>query len=558
MKLIPLLALRSLFACFVLVGAFGFNTAAGAEGLIPGVKLSVARPQVPLLIRNDRGPLLQVTIEVGRADPAQAHLRSDVYVTALSFSLEGTDALWDLESLALLTTEEVDTFPVQPNGRVPETTLGGLLNPAPALTFRINRQLLPGKNIFWLTGRLAAHADLGHRVAARCTAAETNVGRLVPAPAALGPAQRIGVALRRHLDDGVDTYRIPTLAVTAKGSLLVAYDVRRLAPGQDLQGDIDVGISRSTDGGRTWEPVRIAMDMGEYGGLPQAENGVSDPGLVVDLKTGTIFCFGTWMNGKAGYHQWVGNGSEAGFEIGKSAQFLEVRSDDDGVTWSKPTNLTRQLKKENWRLLAPSPSQGVSLDDGTLVVAVQGRISSDEPFSALMTSRDHGATWKLSEPATGAIASESQVAPLSDGTLMLNMRTEKIVDDVSEKFRSVMTTRDFGQTWQAHPTHRKGLIEPGCNASLLRATYQEGGQKKQVLLFANPYSQKGRTHQSIRVSFDDGQTWPEERRILLDEGRGAGYPSLAQLDPETIGIVYEGSQSHLVFQRIPLAELLGK
>jgi sialidase-1 len=77
-----------------------------------------------------------------------------------------------------------------------------------------------------------------------------------------------------------------------------------------------------------------------------------------------------------------------------------------------------------------------------------------------------------------------------------------------------------------------------------------------VLLFANPHTQKGRTHHTLQVSFDEGMTWPESHHRLLDEGQGAGYPSLTQVDAEHVGIVYEGSQSQLVFERIPIRELL--
>lgn len=540
-----------------------------AEIAIPGMLVSVTRPQIPLLIRNETGPLLEIIIEVGKADPSHALWRSGVRVTSLSFSLEGTESLLDLQSLSLLSHGAASSFSAivsamhrEPR-RVPNLAASGLPiivvgephSPAPALTFFTNLPLRVGKNYFWLSGRLNPKADLNRLISAHCTAIETSLGKFIPG-APTSPAQRIGVALRRHLDDGVHTYRIPALATTAKGSLLAAYDIRRLAPGQDLQDDIDIGISRSTNGGSNWEPVRVIMDMGEHGGLPQAENGVSDPGLVVDQKTGTIFCFAVWMNGKAGHHQWVGDGSEAGFEIGKTAQFLMVRSDDDGQTWSKPKNLTSQLKKEHWRLLAPSPQQGIQLADGTLVMPVQGRINSDSPFSTLMTSRDHGETWKVSEPVTGVASSECQAVELGDGTLMLNMRTEDPGKNISDKFRSVFITRDLGQTWEPHATHLKALIEPNCNASLIRAVYEESGQKRHALLFTNPHSQNDRTHQTIQVSFDEGQTWPKERHILLDEGRGAGYPSLTQIDAKNIGIVYEGSQSHLIFQRISLAEIL--
>ncbi len=77
--------------------------------------------------------------------------------------------------------------------------------------------------------------------------------------------------------------------------LLCVYDLRRRM-GRDLQEDIDIGLSRSTDGGRNWEPVRVIMDMGEHGGLPQEQNGCSDPGLIVDRQTGVTFCFAVGMN----------------------------------------------------------------------------------------------------------------------------------------------------------------------------------------------------------------------------------------------------------------------
>ena len=82
------------------------------------------------------------------------------------------------------------------------------------------------------------------------------------------------------------------------------------------------------------------------------------------------------------------------------------------------------------------------------------------------------------------------------------------------------------------------------------------GKVRSVLLFANPHSQQSRTHHSIQVSFDEGKTWPKDHRLLLDEGRGAGYPSLSRVDDKHVGIVYEGSGSHLVFEKISIDELL--
>lgn len=194
------------------------------------------------------------------------------------------------------------------------------------------------------------------------------------------------------------------------------------------------------------------------------------------------------------------------------------------------------------------PQQGITLTDGTLLMPAQGRDTKGEEFSTVMTSQDHGSTWTVGAPAYSG-GSECQAAQLGDGSIMLNIRNRH------DRFRAVFVTRDLGKTWTPHETNRKALIEPTCNGSLLRVDYTEGGEKKHVLLFANPHSQKGRTHQTIQVSFDDCRTWPEKYHVLLDEGRGAGYPSLTRVDDRHVGIVYEGSQAHLVFEKVPLAEL---
>jgi sialidase-1 len=294
------------------------------------------------------------------------------------------------------------------------------------------------------------------------------------------------------------------------------------------------------------------MDMGEYGGLPQEQNGCSDPGIVVDRSTGEIFVAAVWMWGKPGKHQWTDDGSEPGYEIGKSAQFLMVRSKDDGRTWTKPENMTRKLKKRAWWLLAPSPQQGITLRDGTVVMPVEGRDKAGYPFAALMHSADHGETWTVSEPAYSG-GNECQAVELADGAIMLNMRNDK-----PEPFRAVYVTRDLGKTWNAHVTNRNTLIEPNCNGSLYRFDHEEDGEAKHVLLFANPHTRKGRTHQTIQVSFDEGMTWPEEHRLLLDEGLGRGYPSITRVDERHVGIVYEGSQADLVFEQLGIEELVGR
>jgi sialidase-1 len=497
-----------------------------------GITASVVQQIHPVLIRNERNSLLEVVVNSKQSTPGN--------VQGMEFALIGTDDLGDLESL--------EVYYTAPGPDSAAIRFGEPARPASRISFRGSQPLHAGDNVFVLSCKLKPSADLSHKAGAAVTSIATQEGALnIAGPNGCAP-RRIGTALRKHNDDGVHTYRIPSLATGPKGTLYAVYDMRRRMS-RDLQEDIDTGLSRSVDGGRTWEPPRVIMDMGEYGNLPQEQNGVSDPGIIVDEKTGEIFVFAVWMWGKPGKHQWTGDGSEPGFEIGKSAQILMVRSKDDGLTWSKPENLTRKLKKAEWWLIAPSPQQGINLKDGTLVLPAQGRDEKGVPFATIMISRDHGATWKVGSPAFSG-GNECQAAELGDGLIMLNMRNDH------ERYRAVYITRDLGQTWSPHKTNRNTLIEPNCNASLRRIGYHEGGADRHVLLFANPRSQTARVNQTIQVSLDDGRTWPQSYGLVLDEGKGRGYPSISPVDESHIGIVYEGSQADLTFEKIALSELL--
>jgi sialidase-1 len=386
--------------------------------------------------------------------------------------------------------------------------------------------------------------------------------------------QRIGVAVRQHLDDNVHTYRVPGLATTKNGTLLAIYDARRERwPGTfntDLQGNIDIGVSRSTDGGNTWEPMRIALDMGEWGGLPQKYNGVSDACILVDENSGNIFVAGLWMHGvldttgrwieglteesTAWEHQWLNKGSLPGFGVKQTSQFIISKSTDDGQTWSEPMNITAMAKREQWWLFAPAPGNGITLDDGTLVMPTQGRDEEGFMFSNISWSKDGGKTWVTSNPAFSG-SNECAVAQLSDGSIMLNMRFRQ----KEKSGRAVAVTNDLGETWTEHSTSRNTLPEPVCMGSLYRHFYTVDGDKRSVLLFSNPnISKNPRRKTTIKVSFDDGMTWPEKYWLLLDEGYNRGYSCLTSIDEKTIGIIYEGSTADMTFESIPLDELLKK
>ena len=351
--------------------------------------------------------------------------------------------------------------------------------------------------------------------------------------------------VRNAGDDGVAAYRIPGLVTTPKGTLIAVYDVR-YANSYDLQADIDVGMSRSTDGGRTWEPMRLVLDMGEWGGRPQAENGVGDPSVLVDPNTGRIYVLGTWTHGIPGQRAWTAVGQ--GMEPGETAQLMLTTSDDDGLTWSAPRNLTAQIKQPEWYFTFQGPGRGIVMADGTLVFPMQFINTEKIPSSTIMLSRDGGETWEMGTPARSN-TTESQVAEIEPGVLMLSMRDNRGTG------RAIALSTDYGKTWTEHS--RSGwLPDPVCMASILQVPAAENVLGVDLLLFSNPADWRERKNMTIRASLDEGMTWLPENELCIDDGYCWGYSCLTMVDEETVGILYESSTCHILFESVPLREIV--
>src|SRR5699024_5017219 len=171
--------------------------------------------------------------------------------------------------------------------------------------------------------------------------------QIVPEAPRKDVALKPALKLKQKGEDGVNTYRIPGLATTNKGTLIAVYDIRYNSS-RDLQAHVDVGMSRSTDKGKTWESMQIIMDRGTWGGLPENENGVGDPALLVDRATNTIWVAALWAHGDEGERLLSVTGP--GFKPGETGQLLLVKSEDDGKTWSDPINITKQIKEKEWHI----------------------------------------------------------------------------------------------------------------------------------------------------------------------------------------------------------------
>jgi sialidase-1 len=346
--------------------------------------------------------------------------------------------------------------------------------------------------------------------------------------------------LRRHGDEGVHTYRIPGLAATPRGTLIAVFDIRNKS-NADLPGDIDVGMMRSTDDGATWSAMQriVDFDAAVPGSLG---NGVGDPAVLVDAGTGAVFVAALWSKGARGW-----NGSGPGMTPEETGQLVIVKSTDDGVTWSKPANITSQVKDPAWRLCFNGPGNGIQLGDGTLVFPAQFKGADNVPHACFIASRDGGATWRISPPAIPATppTSEAQIAQLADGSLLLSMRNESRAGQrawARWDWKGDALSGKWSEPWLT-------VTDPTCMASLIRHPHGE-------LLFSNPNSSTKRVAMTIRASTDGGRSWSDGK--LLDPGASM-YSCMTVLRDGRIGILYEsGAAAGLVFARFPLEWVVEK
>lgn len=326
--------------------------------------------------------------------------------------------------------------------------------------------------------------------------------------------------------NGIRLYRIPGIIVTPKGTVLAYCEARKFSIAD--RGEMEIHLRRSTDGGRTWDaPKQIAHHGPRLPRNPHMpkkkhakdmggpdEQTVNNPMAIAD-RDGTvhfIYCV-------------------------EYMRCFYMRSDDDGLTWSKPIEITSAFAAFrsdcNWQSLATGPGHGIQLHNGRLIVPVWlADYRDDVPMSrasAVIYSDDGGQTWKAGDIAIPG-GTESNVAELPDGRVILTARNGH-----PSNRRAVAYSPNGINDWSP-VTFPDELLEPGCMAGMLSHSF--GG--KSVLLYSNPPT-TDREHQerknvTIRASYDAGRTWPKSR--LLQPGPSA-YSDLAVLPDGTILCFYE-------------------
>ena len=519
--------------------------------------LFIKAPQVPILIERNDNVLFYMRMdakETKTLDEVTVTFGKDVplsQIKSVKLYYGGTDASQDRGKKRFAPVEYISsntpgkTLAANPSYSVRKSEVQPKNDRT--IVLKGEQKLFPGYNFFWVSLEMQPSASLQTKVTADITSVKAD-GKENPTKLVSDKniERRMGIGVRHAGDDGSAAFRIPGLVTTNKGTLLGVYDVRYNSS-VDLQEHIDIGLSRSTDGGKTWEKMRLPLAFGEYDGLPAAQNGVGDPSILVDTKTNTVWIVAAWTHGMGNQRAWWS--SHPGMDLNHTAQLVMAKSTDDGKTWSAPINVTEQVKLPEWYFLLQGPGRGITTSDGTLVFPIQFIDKTRIPNAGIMYSKDRGETWKIHNYAR-TNTTEAQVAEVEPGVLMLNMR------DNRGGSRAVYTTTDFGQTWKEHESSRTALIEPVCMASLISVKAKDNVLGKDLLIFSNPNSTSARKDMTIKISMDGGKTWSADHQLLLDEDYDWGYSCLTMIDKETIGILYESSVAHMTFQSIKLKDIV--
>ncbi len=364
--------------------------------------LAVRQRQYPILIEREDNVLIEIRYEAQEGqtlDEIQLEFGKEVNlkeIAAVKLYYSGTENAERKGKTYFSPVQYIPThLPGDTRKANPSYSIlkSEIKSPKTAVTLAAGQKLFPGVNYFWVSLQMKPDACITSKITVEVTGAKMN-GQNLPIKKVGGAIEHyLGVGVRHAGDDGAASFRIPGLVTTNKGTLLGVYDVR-YNNSADLQEWVDIGLSRSTDGGQTWEKMRLPMKFGEYGGLPKAQNGVGDPAILVDKQTGTIWIVAAWTHGMGNGRAWVN--SQPGMDLNHTAQLMMVKSDDDGLTWSEPINVTEQVKQPEWYFLLQGPGRGISMKDGTIVFASQYIGADRIPNAGIIYSKGHGKTWEIS------------------------------------------------------------------------------------------------------------------------------------------------------------------
>lgn len=291
-------------------------------------------------------------------------------------------------------------------------------------------------------------------------------------------------------------------------------------------------MKRSEDGGATWSKGAVLFD--------DAENVCGNPCAVLDGVTGVIHLLMTHNLGIDREHEIIGGTS-------KGTRTVWITSSaDDGKTWLEPVDITPAVKSKDWTWYATGPGIGIQIERGPyagrLVIPCDHiEAKSKRYFSHVLLSDDHGKSWRIGGRTPKDQLNECQVAEVSDGELVLNMRNY----DRAQKARAVSRSKDGGLTF-GEVSWDAALPDPICQAGLVSLSGQRA-----TLYFSNCASETKRRMMTLKKSDDGGATW--NTVDVLHQGPAA-YSCLVDLRADrkdgqaasdaTVGCLFECGDAH--------------
>lgn len=325
-------------------------------------------------------------------------------------------------------------------------------------------------------------------------------------------------------DYGSVAYRIPA-AITAKdGSIVIVTDKRKNNDG-DLPQDIDIICNRSTDGGLTWsEPYTIAQGTGYNHGFGDCALAWSndDNGLIAVFVGGVGLWNSTSSNPIRSYKSY---------------------SYDNGQTWTEPEDITHFIfgddcvipEHQTWRASFFGSGNGLLTSIGRIMFVAAVREGAAQSLNNYAVySDDNGVTWQVSGRASVG-GDEAKVTELVDGRILMSIR--------HSGHRWYNISEDGGQTWMPNTSTWNDIAAPACNGDIIRYTSVEQGGNKNRLLHSVPYG-NSRTHVTVYVSYDEGETWPVKKTVVP---YSSAYSSLCVLEDGTIGLYVEESPTNTLY-----------
>ncbi|MDE5756383.1 MAG: glycoside hydrolase [Clostridia bacterium] len=403
-------------------------------------------------------------------------------------------------------------------------------------------------------------------------------------------------------------YRIPSIVKTKSGVLVACAD-ERFFTGRDNPNRIDKVVRRSFDNGLTWEEQIVVVE--EVGESMKDASAAIDPCMLYDENSDTIFMIyshtpagigiltckkGLGQDQDGNLYLYEGRkrytlkdgkvydksdkvnedyeiksngdiifkGQPAGnYKLNsgklkelKSSHLYITSSNDDGLTWSTPLNITNQVKEKYMSFIGAGPGVGITVKEGKykgrLIFPIYYNVWDIGQIlmlsACIMYSDDNGKTWHRGKSPNQTrkhgifpvghrfvlpndMITETQLIECKDGQLKLFMRNHS-----SKKLIATAVSDDGGVTWKDYK-HNPYL--PHCICQCCVITGDDDG--REVTVFLNAADTKARRNGVIRLSYDYGETF--EYSKLIKDGEFV-YSCMVWLGDGKIGVLYEENTQH--------------